>query len=513
MFNTDPGGQPLIRSDVTRGVASARKFAAVRDLPDVLGFEDFAHAAEATYELALRRVSAGVAFTDATPFPLSKGDGHATRPMTVMNPLDELALRAFVGRCSMAIRAATDPTRSLNGLIERPGPGWYPKPFSNQFKRRRQLREEYFNRPDVGAVGFFDAKEFFPNCGHATAGALLDGAGAPAGAVEFIVKALGMMFPSGLGLPIGFEGSGPIANLFFREVDAQLAAMGIPSLRWTDDLDTFLRDVTVWPGVYEMVETTLLTVGIQLNLDKTGVEDKASGRAAERLFDPSRDSIFQEDDPVAAAEDRIDTSLWFEEAFGIVEEPSPVALRSQLRALMRKASPAALPFLQARPHWLDREPKAVGNYLRTVAADCHAKSDIDLDWLMDRAVGRTPTQQTAAGQMHACRALAAYRVDKVEAKTLSEFASGLAERREYVPLGAWATRAWAESRGWKRQVAMHLIDDVDHQGYRRAAVMGFAGTPAGHRDCHLDTIAGDHAELRPVVELVRVASTVGSALP
>jgi hypothetical protein len=123
LFNADPGGQPLIRSDVTRGVAASRKFAASRDLPDVLGFEDLAYAPDATYELALRRVLAGVAFTDATPFPLSKGDGHATRPMTVMNPLDELALRAFVGRCSMAIRAATGSDALAQRADRASGPG------------------------------------------------------------------------------------------------------------------------------------------------------------------------------------------------------------------------------------------------------------------------------------------------------------------------------------------------------------------------------------------------------
>lgn len=512
LFNPDPGGQAPIRSDVSRGAVAATSFAARRDLPDVLGFEDVASAPSLTHEVLLARVSAGTAFADAVTFPLPKGEGKATRPMTVMNPFDELLLRAYVGRCSSSIRAATDATRVLNGLIEHPGPGWYPMNVSAQYQLRTRLRQEYYDRPETRAVGFFDAKEFFCNCAHSTAAALLDAAGAPPGAIEVIVNVFRELSPSGVGLPIGFEGSGPIANLFFARVDEELAARGIPSLRWTDDLDTFLPDVTLWPEIHQMVEAHLLHVGIPLNPDKTGVMEKGD-EAFERLFDPSRDSVFMEDDPTAAAEDRFDLELAMEDIFGLTTEPPAPSFRSRLRALRRGPSTAAVEFLESRPHWFDREPRAVGDYLCALATDSHAHAAINRDWLMDRAVGRTPTPRSAAGQLHACRVLAAYRVDKVEAKALKTFAYDLADRGEYLPLGAWAVRAYSESRGWKRQGATDLIHDVDHQGYRRAAVMGFTGMPPVDRDRSLESIRRAHPEVGPVTAFVAAGAKRGSALP
>lgn len=474
---------------------------------------DLASAPQSAYEVALSRMTAGIAFRDARTFPLPKADGKATRPMTVMNPFDELVLRAYVGRCSAAIRKATDSSRVLNGLVERAGtPAWYPKGISVQFRQRRALREQYYNRPDIGAVGFFDAKEFFPNCAHGTAGSLLASAGAPLGAVEVIIDMLGRLFPIGTGLPMGFEGSGPIANLFFQEVDRELADRGIPSLRWTDDLDTFLCDVRSWPEIHDMVEGHLLAVGIPLNPDKTGVEEKGD-RAEERLFDPSRDSVFAEDDPTAAAEDRFDLELATEDFFGITSEPPAAALRGWLRALMRTPSAAALEFLQRRPYWLDREPRAVGDYLRALADDPHMRVALDRDWLLERAVGRTPTSLTAAGQLHACRALAGYRLDKVSAKALRDFAYERARTGEYLPLGAWAVRAWSESQGWKRSMAMHLIDEVDHQDYKRAAMMGFTRMSPGDRDRHVSVMRTRHPEVGPVAEHLLAGATPGSALP
>lgn len=513
LFTTDPGGGPPIRSDVALGARAALVFAARRDLPDVLGFEDLAAGATAAHMEALRRLSADAAFIDAETFPLPKSDGRGSRPMTVMSPFDELVLRTYVARCSAAIHTATDPTRCLNGLIDRAGRSdWYPTGISAKFAQRRQLREDYYNRPDIDAVGFFDAKEFFSNCGHSTGGALLDAAGAPAGAVEMLVKLLGRLFPSGVGLPMGFEGSGPIANLFFGAVDAELAAWGIPSLRWTDDLDTFLRDVTAWPAVHEMVEGHLMAVGIPLNPDKTGVEEKGD-RAAERLFDLSRDSVFNANDPAAAAEDRFNVELWLEDNFGFTGDPPAGALRSRLRALMRRSNPAALEFLKRHPHWLDWEPRAVGDYLRALAADSHARKAIDLDWLMERAIERKPSLATAAGQLHACRALAAYRLDHKRGRAMHQFAYDRAAAGEYLALGAWSVRAYAESQGWKRRQACHLIDDVDHHGYRRATMMGFAGMPTADRHKPVTSMRAKHPEVGPVAELLLAGAAPGSSLP
>jgi hypothetical protein len=514
LISDNPGGQALVRSDVTAGVAAAVNFAERRDLPDVLGLADLAHDAGTTYRTVKKRMRTEVAFLDATTFPLPKGDANDVRPMTVMNPYDEIAMRGYVGRCSDAIRKATDGRSVLNGVIDRTGPAWRTLPFAGQYKRRMALREEYYERASTGAVGFFDAKEFFPSCDHETAGSLLHAAGAPAGAVDVLTGMFGTIFPKGKGLPMGVEGSGPIANLFFGGVDRELAARGIPFIRWTDDLDTFLPDISDWDEIYEMVSDRLGAVGIALNTSplKTGVEAKGSAAHA-RLFDPSRDSVFCDEDPVAAAERGFEADMMMEEFFGFTDEPPAYAFRNRLRGLRRKPSPGALDFLKARPYWLYREPRAVGDYLKVIAGNPHTRSEIDLDWLMNVAVGRAPTIHTAAGQLNACRALAAYKVDKVKAKALHDFAWDQARDGRFMALGAWAVRAWSESQGWKRSQATDLIHRIDDHGYRRAAAMGFTRMSSGDQAKHLAPIVRRHPEIEPVVNLVMSGAGSGSALP
>lgn len=491
---------------------AGRGFAARRDIPDPIGFADLAHDTDRTFAVVQSRLADGSAFGDSAVFPLPKGTGTAWRPMTVLNPFDDLALRGIVGRCTGAVKKSTDRVGVFNGLINHTGPGWTTVNFSDQYKARMASRRDLYDRLETGAVGVFDAAEFFLNCGHDTTEALLVASGAPVGAARVLTKMLGRVFPGGMGLPMGFEGSGPMANLFFGEVDRELTRRGIPFVRWTDDLDTFLRRISDWPETLEAVESRLLAVGIPLNMDKTGGFEK--GDAAEhRLFDPSRDSVFCEDDPVAAAEGKFEVDMMMEGFFGFTENPPAPAFRNRLRGLRRKPSAGALEFIYAHPEWLDREPRAVGDYLKLLATNTKTHAEIDLDWLMDRAVGRKPTRQTAAGQLHALRAIAAYKVDKVEAKALKTFAEDQAMGGEYMVLGAWAVRAWSESRGWKAKPAAALIRDVDDAGYRRAATMGFAGMQRDHAEKHLDPIRHDHPEVGPVASLVLSGVPSGSHLP
>lgn len=431
-------------------------------------------------------------------FPLPKSDGRTTRALTVLNRLDEVGLRAHVGRCAGAIARATDERHVLNGLVRRPGPNWTTADFVAQHRLRRQLQREYYDDDQTAGVGFIDVKNFFGECAHETAERLLLGAGAPGGAVAVIVEALHKIFPSGRGLPIGFEGSGPIANLFLARLDEELAARGFRFLRWTDDVDVFLTSMAQWTSLYDLVGELLAEVGLEFNDEKTNAVEK--GDAAEhRLLDPGRDSVFAAD-----GTDNIEGRLQDElilQGLGFTEERPPAHIRSWLGALRSRRDPAALEYLHANPHWLDREPRSVGNYLSTLAADPTARKSLDLDWLMDRAVGRAPSKLTAAGQLHACRALTVFRVDKGRGSRLHDFAWARAAS-DNLTLGAWAVRAWAASGSWRPKAAVHLVHTLDHPDYRRAAIVGFASIPPVDAARHLEPIRRRHPETAPVVALV-----------
>lgn len=495
------GAQPPVRSDITLGVIAAREFAARRDVPDVLGFEDYAGDPAATYDLVRDRLADDALFLDKQLFPLPKPTGGA-RGLTVMNPVDEFALRAYVGRCSSAVVAATYSDRVLNGLIRRPGPAWFSADFREQSRRRRELQSMLYEDDRTEAVGFFDVKDFFKSCSHHHLVELLWKAGAPKGATDRLAEMLRVLFPSGTGLPIGFEGSGPLANLFLDPTDRALLDVGVEFVRWTDDLDVFLTGLDQWPAVHDIVLDRLANVGLEPNNSKVTVLEKGPD-AEQRLLDPGRDSIF-EGDALENAVAKLNAELWMRD-WGFSEEMPPAHFRSCLGLLRSRNSADAVSYLMETPSWIDREPRSVGDYLAAIASEPSTRGAIDQDWLIECAVGRDPSTLTAAGQLHVCRALAELRVDKVRAKRLLDFAHDGTVLRQFPALGGWAVRAWSASGGWRPGTCMDLVHAVGHLSYGRAAVAGFAGHVPASDGVRLNALARQRPELAPAVRFALAA--------
>jgi len=493
------GGQPPIRSDIEKGAIAAREFARIRDVPDVLALEDYGADPGITHKLVRARMSDGSLFTDHRLFPLPKKQPGTVRTLTVLNPLDELALRAYVGRCAPAIMSAIDESVVMNGLIKRPGPKWFSADFRELSRRRRDLQRSHYGNDATGAVGFFDVKNFFRSCSHDVLQHLLLEASCPPGATQMLTDMLRALFSSGVGLPIGFEGSGPLSNIILGVTDRALVSEGYQFVRWTDDIDVFMSDVEQWSQLLSLVAQSLESTGLQLNMDKTECLPKGSD-AEDRLLDPGRDSVFV-DDPVENIVDRLEAYTLFSR-FGLDMEPPAAHFRSYLGMLRKEKHPGALSYLQECPEWVDREPRAVGDYLLALTGDSASKKKIDLDWLMALAVERSPDKLTAAGQLHACRVLAGYKVDKQRSSTLIDFAWSRPNLTKYDALGAWATRAWACGRAWRQSDAVDVVRSVQSVAYKRAALSGFG--------CHgMAAVAAKHEplgradpEIRPVLALL-----------
>lgn len=420
----------------------------------------------------------------------------------MINPIDEFALRAYVGRCSTAISAATYRERVLNGIVVRPGPGWYSADFSEQHRRRRELQRQLYEDEQTSAVAFLDVKNFFKTCQHDTLALLLLAAAAPAGAVEQLVTLLGQLYPSGRGLPVGFEGSGPLANLFLGPVDRELLTSANDFVRWTDDIDVFLDNVELYDEIYSTIESRLSDVHLELNTDKCSVLEK--GPAAEgRLLDPSRDSIFVGDALDNAAE-RLDLALWARE-FGL-EYPLPDAhLRSILGLFRSKRDPGALRYLQDTPTAIDKESRSAADYVVALAEDPATRAQLDLDWLEDRAIGRAPAPDTAAGQLHMCRALTSCRVDKARGNRLRDFALRTEVQRDYPALGSWAVRAWSSSKSLNARDCKDILNSIGHLSYRRAAVSGFIRRRDAAAAARLDAFARLQPEVAPAIRYALTA--------
>lgn len=467
----------------------------------MLGFEDYACDPVITYDLVRHRLADDAVFLDKRLFPLPKPAG-GTRGLTVINPVDEFALRAYVGRCSPAIVNATYSDRVLNGLIRRPGPAWFSADFREQSRRRRELQSTLYEDVRTEAVGFFDVKDFFKSCSHGHLVELLQHAGAPKGATDRLAEMLKVLFPSGTGLPIGFEGSGPLANLFLNPTDRALLGLGVEFVRWTDDLDVFLTGLDQWADVHDSILDRLAAVGLEPNTSKVEVLEKGPG-AEQRLLDPGRDSIF-EGDAVENAVGKLNTELWMRD-WGFAEEMPPAHFRSCLGLLRSRTSADAMTYLMETPSWIDREPRSVGDYLTAIASDPSTRGEIDQDWLIECAVGRDPSTLTAAGQLHLCRALTELRIDKVRAKRLLDFAHRDTVLRQFPALGGWAVRAWSASGGWRPGTCMDVVHAVGHLSYGRAAVAGFTGHAPASEGVRLKALARQRPDLAPAVRFALAA--------
>lgn len=493
------GGIAPIRSEVASAVTAARPFFETRDIPDVLNLQDLESAPEDTYAVLRERLAAECLFVDHHRFPLPKASGQ-TRSITVLHPMDEMLLRVFVGRVSSAVAATVDRKHVLNGLITSPGPRWVSADFQAQIRKRRELQRAHYESPETEAVGFFDVKDFFPTCQHQILDDLLGKINAPLGAVERLIQLLSALFPRRIGLPIGFEGSGPLANLFLRSVDEELVRAGVEFVRWTDDIDVFLRDERDWPSIAALVHQELAAVALALNPTKTEMLPKGP-RAEDRLLDPGRDSLF-DDNAEENIADKLAFCLWMREQFDL-DEPIPAAhLRSYLGLLRKQRSTGALEFLLGTPEWIDKEPRSVGNYLGTLLGERQTRAEVDVPALLELAT-RSPDKASAAGQLHLFRALSAAHLDKEAGKRALDLATNYSVMRRFAPLGAWACMAWASSRAWNASEAIDIASSFGDFSYRRAAISSFgAHTPNAATSEKLRAIARRDHELLPVVSLV-----------
>lgn len=495
---------PVMR-EIAFALGPAATYALSRDIPDVLGLADYVGAVEETLALVQRRVRAGLVGTEMAMFPLVKADPTTTRGLTVLDPLDDLALRVLVGRCSHAIAAVTDEAHVLNGVIRNPGPGWTTASYRAQHRRRRELQHAHVSATSTKAVGFFDIKNFFPSCGQELVCRMLHDAGAPVGAVDVLGETFARMFDgSGQGLPIGFEGSGPIANLMLRPMDAAIGASGRPYIRWTDDVEVFIQNRTEWTMIVEAAQEAVSSVGLSFNLDKTKALP-VGGEAEAHLFDPTRDSIFNSDDPVTEIAGEFGwAAMW--KTFGSSGDMPPGRFRAFLGKLARVHDPGALEFLAAYPLWINREPRPVADYLIALMRHSPTMSLVDRDWLVELATVDTVRRTTAAGQLHLFRALATVPVGRDHGKKFLDFATDHRRINRYGELAAWAMRAWSQSDHWNPTDALDLVSAYRPASLRRAALAGFIRKPPGRSKVSgLRRRAALDDSLGPVVRLVMPA--------
>lgn len=471
LFRADqPGGRPPVRSEISRALEAGRDWATKRDLPDVAGWADLAANPSATRAVIARRIDQGRFPLGACLFPLPKPGKHESRPITWLDPFDDLILRCIVGRSTAAIKHSVDRNVVCSYPLETTGAGWSVSNARDANQRRRARGLEELRKESCAALGTLDIERYYESISIERLAEELEGLGAPAGAVGVLSSSLQALSSLGgaAGLPIGFEGSGPLANVYLVEGDTILRSAGIPVVRYTDDTWAFITNDHSWTECVEAYAQVIAPRGLVLKQSKVGLHDKFWGFAEEVIVNGALDYATEGGNRRITDDEAVEL-LEHE----LAEESADwTVIRFALGALRSQRSPLGLAVLQDHPRLFDDEPVPVANYLSSLGSSSATRGRIDHDWLVDRAV-ETPSAGNFARKLHACRVASVTRLGKQHGRRLREHARDL-DQPNAVPFQCWAATAWSESGDFKPNRAVDWARESGNLSVRRAACLGLA---------------------------------------
>ena len=489
------GGLRPSRGEIASALSAARGWAQARDLPDPAGYVDLAAQPEVFYEQFGERVRQDRFPIGATRFPLPKPGG--TRNLTWLDPYDDMGLRVLVGRMTAMIKRACDRAYVFSYPLASTGPGWSTLSHRHAQAQRRDRGISLLNDPRCRALGVFDVAEYYASIDLDVLADQLLTLNAPAGAVRALRGALESLAESTgvTGLPIGFEGSGPLANIYLLPADDVAASVRLGFVRYTDDSWLFLPQLGDWQYARDEYESRLARLGLHLNETKTQVHDAFFGDAAGIIRHGLLDSITEGDTKRVSADEAVDILN------AATEEPDGQAFRFAMGALKNDQDPRGLEHIEAHCELFDQEPKVVADYLVQLAKKPAVRRRIDPEWIVDIA-DRPGNGRTLAGQLHACRVAYHLHLNKKQGERVHELARS-SQHQGHIPLQVWAATAWTTSDHWKDSRATEAARDKGTLSVRRAFVLGFENREPGKSAVrHIRELARIEPDLRPTIEFV-----------
>ena len=463
-----PGALLPTKSEVAQALAASVVWARERDLPDPVAHRDFVALPQLFHERLAERARQGRFPLAAERYPLPK-DGGGARTMAWMDPFDDIALRVLVGRCSASMRRVCNDDVLFSYRLVADGPGWTTLAPKQATALRRERGLDLLHSPATAALGVFDVRNYYPSVDIERLGSQLAGIGAPAGAVGVLVAALGVLGEeSGLpGLPIGFEGSGPLGNVYLLPADSVLRGGRVGLVRYTDDSWLFLRRTRDWEAARAEYETLLAGLTLVLHESKSDVHDRVWGDPEGVISHSLLDYV------TGGGSKRVSA----DEAQELLDEGERQrdwrVVRFALGALRGHQDARGVLFLESHTHAFDQVAKSAADYLIGVSQDPVMRRRIDPAWLTDLAT-RPGESATLAGQLHACRALSKLRPNTGLGSRLYELAVTPGSNQARIPLQTWAAFAWSTSEHWKSGRAVEGARDKGSLSLRRSFVLGCA---------------------------------------
>jgi hypothetical protein len=391
----EPGGLLPGRGETIPALKVARSWARSRDLPDPVGYADLAAQPELFHEQLIERIRQHRFPIGAARYPLPKPGG--IRRLTWLDPYDDIGLRVLVGRMTAMLKKACHRDQIFSYPLASTGAGWSTVPYRLAQNHRREHGISLLNDPRCRALGVFDVADYYASIDVELLASQLLEHNAPLGAVSALRATLKHLTESAgvTGAPIGFEGSGPLANLYLLPADDVAAGTRLGFVRYTDDSWLFLRELEAWDDARAEYQARLAELSLRLNETKSKVYDTfwddASGVIRHGLLDSHTEGDTK----------RISTDAAVEVLNAATEEPDWQAFRFAMGALKSDQDPRGLDHLESHPELFDQEPRIAADYLTQLAKKPAARRRIDPEWVVDLADRPEPVRPSLDNFTHA----------------------------------------------------------------------------------------------------------------
>lgn len=447
------------------GPASASK-----ELPDPVGWADLRHASDATVAVLERRLDEGRTPRGGEVFRWPKEKG-GYRPMAWLDPYDQLAYHAVVGRFAPAVAASLDYDHVLSTRVVGTPPRWQLEHYGRAVAERRSRGLALLERHPL--LGLLDIKNFFPTVRRPAMESTLGALPLHGPSFAWLLDWLDALdsFWGVRGLPTGFEASQVLASGLLVGCDAMLAALGVPFMRYVDDTWMFLNHPAHFRELRDLYAERLAPLGLELHPDKSQVL-----MGPDALNEVQRTAISYVEDEVRGDGEtsRAAALELFEFA---LEDPAyrKSELRFALSGLSKHRDPAPLEALRSDGDLLRYGPKHWAGYLSSMMGAGPSRKLVGDDWLIEQATAAV-TKESGYRNLLYMQVAARLQLSKDLGRRVFEVAK--TEGAFNAPLRVWAAHVWGRSDAFKANLAVEQVGERGDFSTRRA----FALTLKQRRD-------------------------------
>jgi hypothetical protein len=465
--------------DLEAAIRAGRPWSKTRDIPDLVGWDDFTAFGDLALPALQARLGRFPAHATTHFFPVPKASPGKLRAIVCADPFDEAIYRAAVGDIAGIVDLRLgEEVRSYR--LRRFLPTWELRNYKYGDAERRSRARGFVASPEFAGLAKVDGREYHGSIRLDVLGEVLRSElECPPDSVDVL---LGLLYEwqetwGVRGMPVGPEASGILGNAMLFPLDRALREMGVSFSRFTDDVHVFLGPNDDWDLIHEVIVDAVGELGLTLNEDKTkvatSVVEARMLAGADRFLDGT-DEILGNDRPEGLKRVR-----WMFDAEVERPDPSGRRVRYALSVFANTRDQHGLAAVTEQPRLRHIAPKQVGRYLaqlRSVEYD-------DEEWLVEQATIEAPSADVA-GQYHLLLALRAGRRrlsretgDRLREMALDESAG------VRMALRVAAADAWAKADGWTPGAALAAARSVGDSQLRRALVLSARhGSSPSRRD-------------------------------